>query len=185
MGKIVLLRHGEVDIKDYKRVSAKEFGEWILRYDSADIISKFPSKAKIESLFNSSDILVCSSLKRSLCSVKIFNKTPSEVNSLFNEAQVPYNNWSLLKLNPKVWLLFFRVLWFLGYCKYSESYKESKHRAKRAAKRLVELSKEDKTVVLIGHGIMNRLIQKELILSNWKESKKSKSSNWDYGVFKR
>jgi hypothetical protein len=42
---------------------------------------------------------------------------------------------------------------------------------------------DNKSVVLVGHGIINKLIQKELILQKWNETKKAKSNNWDYGVF--
>ena len=37
MKKIILLRHGEVDIQNYKNMSSIEFGEWIIEYNNADI----------------------------------------------------------------------------------------------------------------------------------------------------
>ncbi|WOE68853.1 phosphoglycerate mutase family protein [Hydrogenimonas thermophila] len=183
MQKIILLRHGEVDIKDYKNIPADQFGKWIIDYNHSDIKSEFSSKNETKNLLNKTDILICSNLKRSIQSAKIFNKTPFEINDVFNEAELPYSNWHLLKLNPKVWLIFFRILWLLGYSKNCESYKEAKIRAKKATKRLIELSKQNKPVILIGHGIINRLIRKELILQKWNETKKAKNKNWDYGVF--
>lgn len=56
-------------------------------------------------------------------------------------------------------------------------------KAKSAAERLVELSKQNKTVILVGHGIINKLIQKELVALKWIESKKLQNKNWCYGVF--
>ena len=183
MQKIILLRHGEVDIKDYKNIPANQFGKWIIEYNNSDIKSDFSLKAEINDLLNKTDILICSNLKRSIQSVEIFNKTPFEINNVFYEAELPYLNWYLLKLNPKVWLIFFRILWLFGYSKNCESYKKAKIRAKKATKRLIELSKQNKPVILIGHGIINRLIRKELILQKWNETKKAKNKNWDYGVF--
>jgi broad specificity phosphatase PhoE len=182
MSKIILLRHGEVAIENYTNISAKEFGKWIVAYNNSDIKSEFSSKKKIKSLLNKTDILICSNLKRSIRSIEIFNKTPFEANAIFNEAQLPFSNWNLLKLNPKIWLIFFRVLWFFGYSQNCESYKQTKQRAKKATQKLIELSKQNETVILVGHGIMNKLIQKELILKDWHETKKSKNDNWDYGV---
>ncbi len=183
MQKIILLRHGEVDINDYKNISANQFGKWIIEYNNSDIKSEFSSKNEIKNLLNETDILICSNLKRSIKSIEIFNKIPFETNDIFNEAQLPFSNWNLLKLNPKIWLIFFRILWLLGYSQNCESFKKTKQRAEKATKKLIELSNQNKTVILVGHGIMNRLIQKELILQKWNEIKKVKNNNWDYGVF--
>ena len=183
MQKIVLLRHGEVDIKEYKNISTNQFGEWIIEYNNSDIKSNFSSKDEIKDLLNETDILICSNLKRSIQSIEIFDKIPFETNDIFNEAELPFSNWDLLKLNPKVWLIFLRILWFFGYSQNCESVKKTKERAKKATEKLIKLSNQNKTVILVGHGIMNKLIQKELILVKWDEIKKAHSNNWDYGIF--
>ena len=183
MQKIILLRHGEVEIENYKYISANQFGKWIVKYNNADIKSLISSKDEMKDLLNSADILICSNLKRSVQSVEIFDKTPFKTDDIFNEAELPYSNWNLLKLNPKVWLIFFRILWLFGYSKNSESYKEAKQRAKSATEKLIALSSQDKTVILVGHGVMNKLIQKELVALQWIESKKLQNKNWCYGVF--
>jgi broad specificity phosphatase PhoE len=183
MKKIILLRHGEVDIENYENISASQFEKWIIEYNNSDIKSDFLTKNEIKELLNKTDILICSNLKRSIQSIEIFDKMPFETNDIFNEAELPFSNWNLLKLNPKAWLIFFRILWFFGYSKNCESYKETKQRVKKATERLLELSKQNETVILTGHGIMNKLIRKELILQKWNETKKVGSKNWDYGVF--
>ena len=183
MQKIILLRHGEVDVKDYKNISANQFDKWIIEYNNSDIKSKFSSKNEIKNLFNETDILICSNLKRSIQSIEIFDKIPFETNDIFNEAQLPFSNWKLLKLSPKIWLVIFRLLWLFGYSRNSESFKETKQRAKNATEKLIELSTLNKTIILVGHGVMNKLIQKELISKRWNEVKKAKNDNWDYGIF--
>ena len=75
------------------------------------------SQERIQNIFDRADILICSELKRSIQTVEIFDKTVFERDAIFNEAELPYANWTLLKLNPKIWLLFFRVLWLFGYSK--------------------------------------------------------------------
>jgi broad specificity phosphatase PhoE len=147
MKKIILLRHGEVDIKDYKNISANQFGQWIIEYNNSDIKSEFSSKNEIRNLIDETDILICSNLQRSIQSIEIFDKIPFEINDIFNEAELPFSNWDLIKLNPKAWLVFFRILWFFGYSHNCESYKNTKQRAKQATKILTELSKQHKCQV--------------------------------------
>jgi hypothetical protein len=183
MQKIILLRHGKVDIKNYKNISVNQFGKWLTQYNNTNIQSEFPSKKRIKILLDKADIILCSNLKRSTESLEIFDKIPFETNDIFTEAQLPYFNCNLLKLNPKIWLVIFRILWFLGYSKNCESFKNSKRRAKQATKMLIRLSKQNETIILVGHGIMNRLIRKELILEKWTETKKLQNNNWFYGVF--
>ncbi len=183
MQKIILLRHAKVDIKNYKNISANQFEKWIIEYNNSDIKSESSSKNEIRNLLNETDILICSNLKRSIQSIEVFDKIPFETNDIFNEAELPHSNWNLLKLNPKVWLIFFRILWFFGYSQNCESYKEAKERAKKATEKLIKLSQQNKTIILVGHGIMNKLIQKELLLQKWNEIKKVKNNNWDYGIF--
>lgn len=183
MQKIVILRHGEVDIKNNEYITSKEFSDWIIQYNDSNIKTDFLEKEKIKYLFNKTDIFICSSLKRSIQSIELLNKKPYEINAIFNEAPLPDFNGKFLKLNPKIWLVLFRLLWLFGYSKNCESYSETKQRAKEAVIRLTDLSKQHKNVILIGHGVMNKLIQKELISNNWRETKKMGSKNWDYGIF--
>lgn len=161
------------------------FGTWIKLYNNSNIISEFSSKNKIKQLFDKSDIIICSNLKRSSDSVKIFEKPIYLKDAIFNEAQLPFTSWAFLKLNPKIWLVIFRVLWLFGYSQNSESFKESKLRAKNATCRLIDLAKEHKNIVLVGHGIMNTLIEKELKKQKWESTKKLENQNWSYGIFKK
>jgi broad specificity phosphatase PhoE len=182
MKKIILLRHGEVDIRNCENITAKQFLNWISVYNNSDIKSEFSSKEVIRNLLNTSEIIVCSKLHRSIQSIEIFDKRPFEINDIFNEAELPSLNWNIIKLRPKIWLIIFRTLWLLGYSKNCESYKNAKQRAKQASEILIALSSSEQSVILVGHGIMNSLIKKELILNKWYESKKNKNKNWDYGI---
>ena len=183
MKKIILLRHGEVDIQNYKNMSSIEFGEWIIEYNNSDIKSDFLQKNDIKKLLNETDILICSTLRRSLLSLETLKKIPFESNALFNEAEIPYSRSNFLRLKAIHWLVIYRILWFLGYSKNAESYKQTKIRAKEATGYLIKLSENNESVILVGHGIMNKLIQKELLLNKYLERKKTKNKNWDYSVF--
>jgi exosome complex RNA-binding protein Csl4 len=59
MKKIILLRHGEVDIENDKNISANEFGQWIIEYNNSNIKPELSSKNEINNLLNKTDILIC------------------------------------------------------------------------------------------------------------------------------
>jgi len=71
----------------------------------------------------------------------------------------------------------------LGYAPNSESYSQAKLRAKKCADQLIEIAKEKDSVILIGHGVLNRLISKELRARNWQGSSKAKSKYWQFSVY--
>jgi len=181
MKQIILFRHGKVDIKNNKKISAFKFQDWIEEYNNCDIIfdkTVFKNKEIVEN----SDVIICSNLKRSIQSAKFFNKEILINDEIFNEVEIPYPKWSILKLSPNMWLIIFRILWFLGYSKNCESYKNAKQRAKKAASKLTKLAKEYNKIILFGHGIFNRLILREMISRDWKIMKKIESQNWGYGI---
>lgn len=183
MKTIILLRHGEVDIDNNKRISAYQFKDWIKLYNNANIKYKIPEKNELKTILDKADIILASKLKRSIQSIDLFKKTAYEKNSIFNEAQIPYSAWTTIRLTPKLWLIIFRVLWFFGYSKNSKSFKETKILANEATLKLITLMDSNNYIVLVGHGIMNRLISKVLIKKGWKSRKKSKNENWGFSIF--
>jgi broad specificity phosphatase PhoE len=181
--KIILIRHAEVDISKNAFVYASEIPKWIDIYNNAEIKKHFVSKSEISNIFNSSNKIFCSGLKRSVDSVKLYGKNPNEQDEVFNEAGLPYANWRWVKLPLSVWATVFRVMWIFGYKNNGESLQEAKVRAKKGADKLIEYCEKGNTVTLLGHGLMNRLIGKELLQRGWTTPHKMGISNWAYGVF--
>lgn len=181
--KIVLIRHAEVDIIRDVPIYALEMGEWIDTYNNTRIKSNIPSKNEIDEILKNSDRLCCSGLRRSSDSLALLGKTADEQDTLFDEVGTPYADWRGVKLYPDIWLVLFRVAWFVGYTNRSESFKESKSRAKKATNKLIELCENNATVTLLGHGIMNKLIARELLKIGWKKRGKFGIKNWSYGIF--
>lgn len=73
MQRIILVRHGEVDIKDNNRVSAYQFKEWINEYNNASIKTDIFNENEITELLKQTDMIICSNLKRSIESLQLFN----------------------------------------------------------------------------------------------------------------
>jgi len=183
--EITLLRHGEPDIPSLNKLSASAFYEWIRDYNDSGL--SMTSEPTHEALTCASDCnaIVCSNLRRSIESANALNAEKVVLSDLiFNEAGLPSANWRRLKLSPKLWAVFFRVLWLFGYSRNSESFKEAKTRAVEAVKILEDLANEYEKVVFVGHGVYNRILANELRRNGWAGSKNPGSKHWSFGVYK-
>jgi len=184
MSEIILLRHAKVDIKKDKKIYANQLDDFIKQYDNSDITLELSNYTEIENLLNSTNIHICSKQKRSIQSLQLFKKIPYRIDKIFNEATLNNTKRKLFKLSTNLWLIIFRILWLISFSNKTNSYKQTKIRAKKASQVLINLANEHKKIILIGHGIMNNLIQKELLKHNYILSKKSNNKNWDYSVLK-
>jgi len=110
---------------------------------------------------------------------------PNKIDKVFNEAQLPYANMKNFKLFAKIWAVLFRIAWLFGYSNNSKSYSDTKNSAISASKILIQYENKNKNkkVMLIGHGVMNRLILKVLKRRGYIISKRARSNkNFGYIV---
>ncbi|MFA6051746.1 MAG: histidine phosphatase family protein [Methylobacter sp.] len=180
--KIILMRHGEPVLTQTGRITPTEMERWINLYNLAEVKA---GSAPIASLqwANSTTCIVASTAPRALSSVQALGHKASVVDAVFCEAQLPFALWRFPRLPPFVWVAFFRLFWFFGYSRGSESIRFTKIRAKAAAQKLISLA-EKGPVLLVGHGIMNRLIAKELIALDWAGPAKHQSKYWSASVYR-
>ena len=181
--KIILIRHAKVDVNIYTLTYASELKKYLTLYNNASIQKEFCNENNIRKILNNSDKIFCSQLKRSIASVELYEKKPNLCDAIFNEAGLPFSDWRGVKLPLVVWSMLFRIMWFFGYAHNGESLAKAKGRATKGAEKLMNSFEEASTVTLLGHGLMNRLIAKELLRQGWKSSAKMGTDNWDYGVF--
>jgi broad specificity phosphatase PhoE len=181
--EIYIIRHGKSDYINNDRISGMEFKKWIEDYDAIGVVVEKNHSVELLSSIESSNIIITSDLKRSTDSAAQL-KTNAKIitNPVFREAELP----SLplyLRLSPNIWLVILRIMWFLGYSNCCESYKDSKKRARKASDLLIEYAERELKVALIGHGIFNMLIAKELKKQGWFNNRKIDSSHWGINFF--
>ena len=181
--KIIIMRHGRPDISQDEVVSGADFGTWIEAYNSVELDLKVPPPDELFSVVKNSKATICSALIRSVDSAKILEIHNYQSDDYFNEAELPYFDVFHLKFRAKVWLIFFRILWLLGFSGKVESFSSMKLRAETCSDKLNQLAIEHGTVLFVGHGILNRTISKNLIKSGWYESVKSKKGYWSFSVY--
>jgi len=175
----------KVDVDNTKKIDSISFKKWVNDYDIAPIDPKsLPTNETIH-VAKSADIVLTSTLRRTIDSADILGVEVLEQNSLFNEAGIPEVNIPFIKLKPKSWLMILRLMLLLGLGKKDTSLKASKAQASNAAKRLLELSLEYEHIALVGHGGMNWLLGKELKKAGWKLEGKTSHDNWGMTVFRK
>lgn len=179
--EIILLRHGKptLDLKGY--IKSAEFKNLTTVYAQSGIKDQ-PAKELIE-CFNS-HYIVCSDLERSIQSAKKLELDKIHlVDQLFKETDIPYFELNYFKLPVIVWLIVFRIMWLFGFNKNGESFKSAKIRAKQAAIKLITLAEENQKVLLVGHGLLNRLIAKQLRINNWTGPVSPGKKHWEFGRY--
>ena len=166
--QITLLRHGTPDLSGWGKIHSSRMPEWIDAYNSSGVKNEseqFCQEIVAELTYQ---FIVCSNLPRSIHSAKIIcYQSPHLVDAIFSEAELPSIRIPLFKLTPHVWSMIFRVFWFVGKSPKAESLKAFKSRVSLATERLIQLAKIHDSVLLIGHGIINRFLAKELISQGW------------------
>lgn len=180
--EITLMRHGQPLLVSATPITAARMGEWIDSYNLSRVKKDNVPSSNVQ-IANSASTIVTSTSLRAISSVEVLGQHPSLEEGLFCEAQLPYARWGLLRLPPSAWAGFFRLLWFLGYSNECEALGAARARAKTAANRLVSLAAKG-PVLLVGHGIMNRLIAKELLSRGWSGPSGPSSAYWGCSVYR-
>ncbi|WP_051911558.1 histidine phosphatase family protein [Methylomicrobium agile] len=182
--KIILVRHGEPDLPFWRNVKASEFQQWIKFYNSAGIKKEnLPPKEVCEVVSDCSTV-VCSDLPRSIESAKALGVTTvNYIDPIFREMGLPYVDWNFPKLSPTIWATLFRLLWFAGFSRNSESLKSGKLRATGAAEKLKDFAHEHGSVTFVGHGMINRFLANELLSSGWRGPLNPGKRYWEFGVY--
>ena len=185
MKKITFVRHAKVDMDSSKPITAKMLKSWEESYNNAPIIKNIPQDEALHKVFDDVDYTLSSTLRRTQDSIVLLGSSIDESNALFNEAKIPALHGHFIKLKPTSWLVLFRLLSLVGFGRWAVTLKETKKQAKEASRVLLKLSEEHDNIVLLGHGVMNWLIRKELLASDWENEGKDAHGNWGMTVLSK
>jgi hypothetical protein len=141
--RVVLMRHGKPSLPPQKPITSVEFKNWIAAYNLAELCENSkPANNSVE-IAKTCNVILCSNLKRSLSSANSLGVTDVNViDHKLREMEIPWGKIANLKIKPEYWAVIFRILWFFGYSKNSESFKDAKLRAFHAALLLESTAKE-------------------------------------------
>lgn len=179
---IILMRHGKPNHQPGGRHNVQALADWCEAYDLSQVSDGPPPRSL--SIARQATVVVCSPLPRARSSLRQLGLQPHEVDALFSEVAVPLLPGSQLQLPTLIWLALLRLLWLCGYAGQTESLQHARHRASLAADRLIEHARHG-TVLLLGHGIMNKMIARELRKRGWQAEKHASSRHWSSAIYHR
>ncbi|NOU22704.1 MAG: hypothetical protein HOO93_13155 [Methyloglobulus sp.] len=166
--QITIIRHGVPDLSGWEKIPSSRMPEWIKAYNVAGVKHEahlIPQKMAIKLQHN---FVVCSDLARSINSAQLIGyQSPLLIDAIFREAELPEIQIPFARLTPNAWSMVFRLFWFAGIANKAEAIEPFKQRVSLAAAKLVQLAHEHDSILLIGHGIINRFLAKELIADGW------------------
>jgi len=164
--EINLLRHGRPEIDTGEWIIPVDFNAWMKHYDQAGVSDKPPQQAISKS--RQCNHIICSDLKRSLHSAELLEVVVDRVDPTFREAGLPSLPWRRPEMAAGSLSILARAAWVCGYSRDCESYWNARSRAEEGTERLIELASSHEQVLLIGHGMMNRLIGGILRKRRWR-----------------
>lgn len=186
--KIVLLRHGQPEYDLFaeaqRRFAPAELRRIILRYTESSLNPAVTPSAATCQLAQSCNAVVCSNLSRSIESARMLGHDDIQlIDPVFRESDLPHADWRFPRLSLYTWFITFRLLWLLGYSNNGEAFKLARQRAVRASDILVSLARQHGSVLLAGHGFMNRFIAGHLRADGWHGPKDPGKHYWEYGIY--
>ncbi|GAB3820014.1 hypothetical protein GCM10028895_19250 [Pontibacter rugosus] len=153
--------------------NAKATAQYISDYDAADVAEFILEHEAIP--YQQIKKVYCSTLNRAQLTARTIFGPDIELvtNPLFREFERRIFSLPLLRLPIKLWLLSARLLWFLGLnSRDIETFRQARTRAREAAELLAKDATENRTTVLVAHGLLNNFIQRELLKMGWKREVK-------------
>jgi broad specificity phosphatase PhoE len=153
---IFLVRHGNPDCDRQDRMSRSSFVDWLACYAAAGVTREPPHSAPCCAAAGTVQAIFASDLPRARDSAALLaGHLPVRVDAVFNEADIAIAPFRF-SLRPGLWMAAGRLIWLAGAVT-QESYAAAKIRAERAAATLLAEA-EVGSVLLVGHGWMNRMI---------------------------
>ena len=181
--EIILLRHGKPDIELKGNLNASKFKQLAVEYSQSGI-QDIPSE-QLKKCFDY-HYVVCSDLTRSTESAEKLNLKNIHVSdALYRETDIPHFDKSFFSLPVIVWLILLRVMWVFGFSKNGESFSQAKIRSKQAAEKLILLAQENEKIVVVGHGLVNYLMGKQLRKNVWQASQRRGKSYCGLSKYKK
>lgn len=182
--EIVLVRHGEPEFSAQQgsaRVKATQMPVWIAGYDASGITGKPDCHAVLADKRHA--FIISSPLPRARASLQAMNLTPDLIADDLREAPLLVFNLPFLRLSPQAWLVLFRLCWLSGALAGPESKKQTVQRAEKMAHMLIAQAQQHERVISMGHGVINRLIARELEKAGWAKREHTGNGYWSSVTF--
>jgi broad specificity phosphatase PhoE len=174
--QITLMRHGKPMLAPAGWVAGHEMARWIAAYDQSSVAADTVPTGSLAAA-RGATVVMTSTLARAQSSAHALGHATPEVDALFCEARLPFPLMRTPSLPPQAWAAMLRLCWLCGYARGADSVAAVRTRAQAAAALLVARA-ADGPVLLVGHGVMNRFIARELTAAGWRAETAHGSRHW-------
>ena len=176
--EITFIRHGPPEFDSSRWLHQCSLKQLLGEYDAARVVSPSPADLLTKIVVYSDDQVFCSTLPRCLDSAMVLGFANVIQIAELNEAELPCPSWPSIPAPYRVAIAVLRIMWFMGYSKGSESYRSTLIRASDASVKLIDSANLHGRVLVVGHGIMIRLICRKLKETGWIVDSSDQSGFW-------
>ena len=184
-----MLRHGKPQFwesyEPYTLLAGDRIEAALMDYNNSGIIpGSRPPRVSMEAAAGA-DIAFCSGLRRAVETAALLDIRCNLIEDpVFTEPEVPHGFWKKTKLPLATWIAISQFAWTLGYSLNSEPIAGARARAERAANLLVNAARENGTVLLVGHSLMNSMIFRVLRRNKWRPLRPFNGKFWGCNVLR-
>jgi len=183
---IIIARHGKPALSRKVRLTWREYREWWGRYDQGGLAENQKIPKKLKSLVKNADVVISSTLRRAIESAKLASgRKPDFTYDTLIEAALPSPHLGGLKIRPKSWGTWSRIIWYIGWSDGMETHTEARKRANDMCDILAEHAKDGKLVYVSAHGWFNRMLKGSLMKRGWKCVSQNGDLHWSHRRFER
>jgi broad specificity phosphatase PhoE len=176
--KIGLVRHFEVIHSSKKLVNSAEFNEWVSQYDIADV-----KQSPVDLGDNNWDLCFSSDLHRALQTAQRISNCKIVTTDCLREVPIsPILNTNL-RLPVPLWLGLGRMGWIFSNRSQPESRLQTVKRINGLLTQILSL--KESNILLVTHGFLMGLIQKELLNNGFRGERFVKARNGIIYVFQK
>ena len=182
--KVVLIRHGKPDVGMSKRLSHRNFEDYIETYERAGLAPGSEPPAWLVELVRKAQRVYCSDRPRAHESARaVAPHAELERSALFMEAQLKSPRLPLVKMKPPAWAIIARLAWHAGHDGGIEDFSDAKGRAEKAVDMLSKEAADGGIAVLVAHGYFNAIVGRALSKRGWRKHGRHRAKYWNAVVY--
>jgi broad specificity phosphatase PhoE len=182
----VLIRHGRPAIAIRPRTGHQGFHAYIADYEEAGLDPSSLPPAELHDLVAEVE-RVFTSVKRRAHESAALLAPHAELapNPIFVEAPLAAPRIPLLRMTVTKWAVIARLLWHAGYHPEIEASVAASHRARAAAKFLIDHASREGTAILVAHGYFNFLIGRVLLAKGFQRTGRDRARFWNAVIYEK
>lgn len=183
---LIIARHGKPALSRKVSMTWRGYREWWTRYDAGGIVPNQKVPKKLLHWVKRADFIISSPLRRSVESAEFAaGRAVDATDERLIEAALPPPHLGGLKLRPKSWGTFARIVWYAGWPDDMESHGEARARVNEMCDVLGTHAAGGKVVYVSAHGWINRMLKGSLLKRGWKMKSQNGDLHWSFRRFER